>query len=216
MINPKVTLCDIETVSQFLIQHPQINTQYSDMFNQYFPYVKNPFYKSLDELHLHEKIFREKMINALIKSDIHSKYSNIGIFDMKKYYLYLKDVLPYYNITNIYIIILINKNMNKESKISVNDRLIGCATVSKHKNNIDLMLSDVCIVKDCQNKGYGKIITKLAIDLAKKIKNNTTYKKLSLSVDKTNEKAINCYKKVGFKITNENYSETDILMEYLI
>jgi hypothetical protein len=162
-IKPKITLCDIEDTVQFLIRNPHINTQYSNMFNEYFPHVKTPFYKSLDELQLHERIFREKMLPTLININNESK------FNMKKYYHYLKDVLPSYNIENLYIIFLINDNsidrLKTGNNISVNDQLIGCATISKHTNKIDLMLTDVCIRKEYQGKGYGKILTKLSIVL---------------------------------------------------
>jgi ribosomal protein S18 acetylase RimI-like enzyme len=213
-IKPKITLCDIEDSVQFLIKNPHINTQYSDMFNEYFPHVKKPFYKSLDELQLHERIFREKMLPTLIN------INNESMFDMKKYYHYLKDVLPSYNIENLYIIFLINDysrdRLKTGNNISVNDQLIGCATISKHTNKIDLMITDVCIRKEYQGKGYGKILTKLSIDLAKKLANKLTYNKISLSVGKTNKKAISCYKTVGFKIISENYRKKDILMEYIL
>ena len=55
---------------------------------------------------------------------------------------------------------------------------------------------------DYRRKGYATLFLKKIIEHYKK----TDYKLIALGVDKTNEKAISLYEKVGFKIKNERGS----------
>lgn len=197
--NIKLHLFNIDKISEFLSKNSQINVQYSEMFNEYFPYVKNPFIKDISELNEIEKEFREKMINSLFKNE-----NNEIMFDMKKYYYCLKDMLHSHNIFNLYVLFLINKN-----------ELIGSATLSTHLNKTDMMLTDVCIREKFQRKGYGKIIIKLIIDFGKKIGLKSTYNNILLTVDKKNIIAQKCYISNGFKIINNNYKGEFLMQKKL-
>lgn len=58
-----------------------------------------------------------------------------------------------------------------------------------------------------QNKGIGKSLINYAMD---------KYKNLNLAVYKENEKALEFYKKMGFKIISENINEDTNCVEYIM
>jgi RimJ/RimL family protein N-acetyltransferase len=68
-----------------------------------------------------------------------------------------------------------------------------------------------CIHHEYWGKGYGETITKKTIEMAKKI----GYPKVILKVYKKNNAAFNLYKKIGFKVIDENLETDEYRMEIL-
>lgn len=193
-MHPKDTnvyICNIESILKFLTNNPNVNLQYSQMFNQFFPEQKKVFFKKPSKMTDLEKKYKEIMIKAI------NKYGN---FDMRKYYKYLKSLLPDYGIKDIRIFLLINI-----CPITYKLILIGCGTISLHMNHVNTMLSDICIKKGLQGKGYGKHLTSLLIDYVKKMSKNSGKNKILLDVKKDNVIATRMYKKFGFQILDSYY-----------
>lgn len=65
-----------------------------------------------------------------------------------------------------------------------------------------------CIRRGYENIGYGEKLTKWTLNKAKEL----GYKKVILKVYKNNERALELYKKVGFKTTGEIKSTKEIKM----
>lgn len=83
--------------------------------------------------------------------------------------------------------------------------LIGIMNVSKINKNAEIFI--MIGEKEFRGKGIGKLALRYLVDVAKKNKINNLY----LSVKKTNLKAINLYKQIGFKIVGKN-SEVDMVL----
>lgn len=83
----------------------------------------------------------------------------------------------------------------------VNVKLIG-VTVLRDINFINRSCEIAIFIGDeeMKGKGYGKIATKLAIEFAFK---DLGLRRVCLKVLKTNTKAINMYKSIGFKVEGE-------------
>lgn len=86
----------------------------------------------------------------------------------------------------------IPKQINNYQMILINNKIIGAVSI----NNIDdgILLDEIFIEKDFRNKGIGSNIIKKIIE---------NYDTVYLWVYKLNYKAINLYKKMGFKIVQE-------------
>lgn len=86
----------------------------------------------------------------------------------------------------------IPKQINNYQMILINNKIIGAVSI----NNIDdgILLDEIFIEKDFRNKGIGSNIIKKIIE---------NYDTVYLWVFKLNYKAINLYKKMGFKIVQE-------------
>jgi GNAT superfamily N-acetyltransferase len=207
-VKPTVHLCDIETVIDFLLKNPIINTQYSLMFSQYFPELKDPFNKLVDELNDTERIFRENMMDSVYWHDIGNNKKEL-YFDMKKYYLHLNKILDLYHTEKVFIMFIVDENSLTDSGYQ---ELIGCSTLSVHQNGFNSMLTDVCVRKKHQGQGFGKILTNLSIDLGDKLSDTSHVSSILLTVDKNKEIAKKCYEKCGFTVIND-YGK-DYMMEY--
>ena len=90
----------------------------------------------------------------------------------------------------------------------LNDKIIGYSFLRLFGYEVPSF--GCCIQKEFQHKGYGKIITREAIKIAKKL----GYPKILLKVYRKNEIAFNMYKKIGFKIININDKNDEVVMEY--
>lgn len=85
--------------------------------------------------------------------------------------------------------------------IKLGKRIIGYIAFEKVLENIDI--HSIVIDKNHENRGYGTFLLYFVIEFAKK--NNVS--NIFLDVRKSNTKAINLYKKLGFKYINtrKNY-----------
>lgn len=91
----------------------------------------------------------------------------------------------------------------------INDKIIGYSFLRLFGYKIPSF--GCCIRYEYWGNGYGEMITEKTIDAAKKI----GYTKVILKVYKKNNVAFNLYKKIGFKVTDENVETDEYKMEVL-
>lgn len=88
---------------------------------------------------------------------------------------------------------------NNSTTFFINDVPIGCISFSIHKtpeNEDCILISDLGVPKDQQNKGYGKeIIKHLLNDLSKRFSSETI---VLADIEDTNKISIKTFKKIGF------------------
>ena len=96
----------------------------------------------------------------------------------------------------------------------VNEKVIGAVWVSiaeeyGHIDNETPSFS-ISLYKDYRNHGIGSDLLRTMLNHFKK----RGYKRVSLGVSKENKRAVHVYQKVGFKIIDDGYDETEYLMIY--
>lgn len=103
-----------------------------------------------------------------------------------------------------------NYNLVKDTYIPVSETFVY-EEDTKIKGFISLIdgnyIGALFVDVDYQGNGIGKKLIKYLMD---------RYENLSLSVYKQNEKAVNFYKNIGFKIIKEEENEDSGFMEYLM
>lgn len=95
----------------------------------------------------------------------------------------------------------------------LNDEIVGIATVNPNSIRLDgsIYIINMSVHKDFQRRGIATQILKTLTSYYAELGLN---KKVTLHVDKTNTKAFNLYKKLGFEIVEEGNSDEDD--EYLM
>ena len=111
----------------------------------------------------------------------------------------------------------ISKEYWNENYNIVKDMYIPMSKTFVYEDNDDIrgfisvinndFIGALFVEKNCQGQGIGKSL----IDYAKNL-----YDNLSLAVYKENEKALEFYKKMGFKIISENINEDTNCVEYIM
>lgn len=94
--------------------------------------------------------------------------------------------------------------------IKVNEKAVGYIQLRKEKEKRRMHKASlsIALAYEYQNKGYGTLLMKYIIEIAK---NQLGLKKLELTVLQTNNAAIALYKKFGFKI--EGLKTLDTLVD---
>jgi len=137
--------------------------------------------------------------------------------DIEGYLIARKETLKeYYRFKKIFKIISDKRIKNEfDSLLHSSNRLLLVAKENKKmygyligsflKNEFEKWgyIDDVFVLKNYQNKNIGRRLIGKFIEISK----NKKIKKFRLSVDIKNGKAINFYKKIGFKITEYEMSK---------
>ncbi|MFA5014385.1 MAG: GNAT family N-acetyltransferase [Actinomycetota bacterium] len=95
----------------------------------------------------------------------------------------------------------VSRNSYTFYTINLNDEMIGSIWIELDENEPDSTYLGVMIGPEKYlGKGIGTIAIKKAIE---KSQNKLNFNKVKLNVRKSNERAISCYTKIGFKIISE-------------
>ena len=107
----------------------------------------------------------------------------------------------------------LNKNLETNDHYNVltlKDEIIGYSFLRFFGYEIPSF--GCCIKNGYENKGYGKIITKMTIDKAKELGCN----KIKLKTYKENQSAQQIYNRLGFKIVGETEDKKQYKMELIL
>ena len=94
-----------------------------------------------------------------------------------------------------------------------NKNAIGYMGIQIEKANLIMVLSKLYILKDKRGKGFGTEAMALILSRAEELKID----KISLTVNRQNEKTIQFYQKYGFSITNDltnKFENGHVILDY--